>query len=728
MFAVDRARLRDEASQFAERDWRDGTLPLVSAYGDPNNREAKGPMRATPHLARCPHASELLTSLGTPIGRTRFVRAADDDASYYGRTHITTRIDLDDVQLLIDTAAQPPHDGTALTFETVNLPVVMHPSEVEALAPQSQFARDWRALWSLHGDAPSGWRAFAALRDAASEFPYPEALLNPELAQRRMPRERGRIERPVFVVAPEGSGAESLLAMLAQAPNVFTAPRDVIDGERLTAAHATAAIGFEVEQRLYRLLRDRNGNAATGRVRVLDASPQHALRVPFLQAVFPDALFVYLYRDPKACGGEPETWARTTNVLLDDLESLPPERWMVVSYDRLADEVARICEFVGFPVVPAFTPATAGAAAFELDESTRATADRAKELFARPPAKRVRVDAAASFRSVHTSSFAEILHSLGVALIVTTYQSGRVILVRASDGKTLNTHLRHFDLPMGVAVGPHNIALGTRTQVLDFRNHPAAAAQMKPRPDACFVPRNAHVTGDIRIHEIGFAHGELWVVNTRFSALCTLDRDRSFIPRWKPPFITELAAEDRCHLNGMCIIDDAVRYVTALGETNTNHGWREHKARGGILMDVATGEILLRGLSMPHSPRFSSGQHWLLESGKGTLATHDLHTLTTVAELPGFTRGLAFAGPFAFVGLSQVRESNIFGGIPLVERVRERQCGIWIVDTRTGQTVALLRFDGIVQEIFDVQVLPARYPELLEVTDPLVSGVYDVQR
>lgn len=218
------------------------------------------------------------------------------------------------------------------------------------------------------------------------------------------------------------------------------------------------------------------------------------------------------------------------------------------------------------------------------------------------------------------------------------------------------------------------------------------------------------------------------MVNTRFSALCTLDRDRSFVPRWHPPFISELAAEDRCHLNGMCIVDDAVRYVTALGETNTNNGWRGNKARGGILIDVAGGDVLLRGLSMPHSPRVYAGQTWLLESGKGTLATTDLRTVTTVAGLPGFTRGLAFAGPFAFVGLSQVRESNIFGGIPLVERVQERQCGVWVVDIRTGQTVALLRFDGIVQEIFDVQVLPARYPELLEPADPLVSGVYDVRR
>ena len=66
---------------------------------------------------------------------------------------------------------------------------------------------------------------------------------------------------------------------------------------------------------------------------------------------------------------------------------------------------------------------------------------------------------------------------------------------------------------------------------------------------------------------------------------------------------------------------------------------------------------------MPHSPRWHDGRLWLLESGHGALSVADLDTGTweTVAELPGFTRGLVFAGPLAFVGLSQIRESSTFG-------------------------------------------------------------------
>ncbi|MGZ7032284.1 MAG: TIGR03032 family protein, partial [Thermoanaerobaculia bacterium] len=208
-----------------------------------------------------------------------------------------------------------------------------------------------------------------------------------------------------------------------------------------------------------------------------------------------------------------------------------------------------------------------------------------------------------------------------------------------------------------------------------------------------------------------------------------LDRNYSFVPRWRPKFVSHLAPEDRCHLNGMAIIDDKVRYVTALAETNTPQGWREKKAKSGILIDVDSDEVVARGMSMPHSPRHYAGRFWILESGKGTIAALDLGNgkLETIAELPGFTRGLAFAGPFAFVGLSQVRESNVFGGIQLVERVKERLCGIWAIDLRTGAIAGFVRFEGTVQEIFDVQVLHGlRYPELLEAGSPLVATSYVV--
>jgi uncharacterized protein (TIGR03032 family) len=334
------------------------------------------------------------------------------------------------------------------------------------------------------------------------------------------------------------------------------------------------------------------------------------------------------------------------------------------------------------------------------------------------------------FTSSYTSNFPHLLRELGISLLVSTYQAGKLIVVRA-DGDELNTHFRSFASPMGVAYQPETgrLAIGARHEVWEFRNHESVAPKLSATQphDAAFLPRRSHFSGDIRIHEIGWIGPELWAVNTRFSCLCTFDGEHSFVPRWRPPFISGLAPEDRCHLNGMCIVDGAPKYVTCLGTADTAHGWRAHKADGGCLLDVESGEFLLRGLSMPHSPRLYDGRVWLLESGHGSVSVADLAkgTTTEIIRVPGFTRGIDFCRQFAFVGLSQVRETAIFSGIPLVEQVNERTCGVWVIDLRSGETVAWLRFEVTVQEIFSVQVLPGiRFPDLINEPGPTLDSSF----
>lgn len=749
-----------------------------------------------------------------------------------------------------------PAREAVVRYESRNQPVVMSPGEQQALlalyrdslAAEEQaelaqsigrFTRAWQRLWSEHGEAAPGWPEYATLRDSfdreLSTFTGTAALtngidaadalramlvhpaLNPELAE-AVPRPRdlrpsARIERPVFIVSTPRAGSTMLFEALAQSPGVFTIggeSHQVIEGiaelapaargfasNRLTADDATPDVVRQLEQRFHAALRDRDGRQAEGAVRMLEKTPKNALRIPFLRAAFPDAFFIYLYRDPRATissmldawrsgrlvtypdlpgwSGPPWSmllipewqslagrslaeivatqWATATRMLLDDLEQLPADRWCVAAYDRLVEEpqreIERLCGFVGIPwdrpvdgPLPlsgsTLTPPGPEKLARNRDELAvaeplvRDVAERARDVFARPPAVRARTSKPAddgAFSSVFTPAFAEILHSARASLIITTYQSGRVVLVRAAGAKSLNTHLRTFESPMGVAAARTRLAIGTRTDIRFFSDNPDLASKIDPpgKHDACFVPRGVHVTGDIRIHEIGFAGGELWAVNTRFSTLCTIDEEHSFVPRWRPPFVTHLAAEDRCHLNGMAIAGDRVRYVTALGATNSDNGWRDGKTTGGIIIDVESGATVVSGLCMPHSPRWYDGKLWFLDSGRGTLSVADPDTggHEAIVQLPGFTRGLAFAGPFAFIGLSQVRESNIFGGLPLLERVAKRECGVWIVDLRTRNVVAFLRFEGSVQEIFDVQVLHGvRYPELLEMSSPLVATTY----
>jgi uncharacterized protein (TIGR03032 family) len=326
-----------------------------------------------------------------------------------------------------------------------------------------------------------------------------------------------------------------------------------------------------------------------------------------------------------------------------------------------------------------------------------------------------------------------LLTELGVSLLVSTYQAGKVVAVGVGQGE-LALSYHNFERAMGLAVKTDCIAVGARAQVWFLRSDPDLAARVEPvgRHDACFLTRSSHFTGGIQAHELawgtprprplspdGQCEEELWLVNTAFGCLCTLDGRHSFVPRWRPPFLSALAAEDRCHLNGLAMAEGAPKYVTALAETDTPQGWRADKVHSGCLIDVASGQTVARGFAMPHSPRVHRGQVWLLHSGAGRLVLVDPQSgkVETVTELPGYTRGLALFDRFAFVGLSKIRETATFGGMPVAERRPELKCGVGVVDLATGRLAAHLEFITGVEEIFDVQVVPG-------VRCPALSGPY----
>jgi uncharacterized protein (TIGR03032 family) len=315
------------------------------------------------------------------------------------------------------------------------------------------------------------------------------------------------------------------------------------------------------------------------------------------------------------------------------------------------------------------------------------------------------------FQSSHSLSMAKILRSAKASLVITTYKSGQLILVRAeSDEPKLTTTFKRFHRPMGVAARGSRLSVGTSDSIVNYSHQPGLKSQVDPtnKPDRIYALRSMTHSGDISIHEMDFdADGELWFVNTKFSCLSKQQLNYSFNCEWKPEWITELAAEDRCHLNGLAMVDGQPRYVTTLSQTNTPNGWREHKGSSGTLIDIKTNRVVASNLSMPHSPRWYQNKLWLLESGKGSLVTVDIESgvVETIIELQGFTRGLAFLGPYAFVGLSQVRET-IFKELPLTASEKERNCGVWAIDLRTKEIAGFIKFEGVVQELFDVQILP----------------------
>jgi len=351
-------------------------------------------------------------------------------------------------------------------------------------------------------------------------------------------------------------------------------------------------------------------------------------------------------------------------------------------------------------------------------------------------------------RSVHTNTFAACLRHGAASLAVTTYQAGKLVFLRAEPQEkeyVVNTHFRSFSKPMGFAWEHGRFALGTASEIWEFHDIRPVAKKLEPSSagvqcDAAFLPRSCSVTGDIQIHEMAWVprkddaepsrFSELWFVNTRFSCLATRSDIFSFVPKWRPPFITELAPQDRCHLNGIALCNGEVRYVSALGDTDTPAGWRDNKRSGGVLIDFESNEIVTRGLSMPHSPRWHEGKLWILESGNGGVGVVDHRTgrYQEICRLPGFTRGLDFAGQYAFVGLSQVRESAVFSGIAIAEVPQdERCCGIWAIDTRTGRVVGWVKFTDSVQEIFAVQVLDGlRWPDVLNEDPKRIAETYEL--
>lgn len=321
----------------------------------------------------------------------------------------------------------------------------------------------------------------------------------------------------------------------------------------------------------------------------------------------------------------------------------------------------------------------------------------------------------------YSTNLPAVLDRLGASLVVSTYQAGKVFTVGAHDGR-LQIRFHNFEQAMGIARTPTGLAIGTKRQVWTLPAAPAdLAARVKPERthDVAFLARQAHFTGPVMGHDLAWCGGSLWIVNTLFNCLCTLEPGASFVPRWQPPFISAIAAGDRCHLNGLAADDAGPRFVTVLGETDTEDGWRTVKRSGGCLIDVATGHVLLRGLSMPHSPRLAGGHLWFLNSGHGRLDRYDpvARAAMPVVTLPGYTRGLDLFGGLAFVGLSRVRQTAVFGDLPLDDRRDTLRCGVAVVDCGSGTVLATLFFKSGVEEIFDVRVLPGY-------RNPVISGPY----
>ena len=320
------------------------------------------------------------------------------------------------------------------------------------------------------------------------------------------------------------------------------------------------------------------------------------------------------------------------------------------------------------------------------------------------------------FHYTHSPTLPKLLWGLGCTLVFSTYQAGKVIFIRAASPEKIEQHSLDFPRPMGLAVSDQRIAVATRDEVVVLTNtsveEPTEILRVGSDPligvtEDTYVPEKTYFSGEVDTHDLAWGKDGLWAINTLLSSMALVDDDSGFESKWRPPFVSDIAPEDRCHLNSMAMVDGQPEYVTAFGEVDTFEGWRENKTSGGIVMDVPSGEIVLEGLPMPHSPRVYDGKLYLLLSGTGELvcAEPEAGRYEVVAQLPGFVRGMARCGDYLFVGLSKLRKSSsTFAALPISDQALFS--GIVVVSLSEGCIVEHLKYETGCEEIYDLQVLP----------------------
>ena len=316
-----------------------------------------------------------------------------------------------------------------------------------------------------------------------------------------------------------------------------------------------------------------------------------------------------------------------------------------------------------------------------------------------------------AFELITSRQFPQWLAEQQLSLSFTTYQAGKLFLIGLREPGRLSVFERTFNRCLGLWGSGQTLWMSSLYQLWRFENV-FEPGQTHEGYDRLYVPQMSYITGDLDIHDLAVEDsGRLVFVNTLFGCLATPSDTHSFIPLWKPPFLSKYAAEDRCHLNGLALENGKAKYVTAVSQSDVADGWRDRRHDGGCVVDVTTNEVIATGLSMPHSPRVYRDKLWLLNSGTGHFGFIDRTTgkFEEVAFCPGYLRGLSFHGDFAVVGLSKQRENRTFSGLALDDNLTkaeaEPRCGIHVIDLRSGDIVHWLRIDGFVTELYDVVTL-----------------------
>jgi uncharacterized protein (TIGR03032 family) len=318
------------------------------------------------------------------------------------------------------------------------------------------------------------------------------------------------------------------------------------------------------------------------------------------------------------------------------------------------------------------------------------------------------------------------------SIIISSYKSGSTVTLSAmkiGDATHVGAYLNTFNRVTGLYYREGQLWIGAANQIIKLVDI-GKLKQGEDEFDTCFMPRQSFYTTDLDIHDIVVnSRDEVFFVSSQLNCVVRPSNSRQcFDVFWRPPWISQLVGEDRCHLNGLCLRDDAPRYVTAVSTSNVMGGWRENRQSGGVVYDLVEDRIVCQGLSMPHSPRWHNGRLWLLESGTGFFGYVDESgQFQRKTFIPGFIRGLAFyRDQYAVVCSSVDRHESLFVGLKLgdvlVENNVKAKCGVFIVSLDSFSVVHSYIFNRGPVELYDVVLVPnAKRTRMIDLFDPLMS-------
>lgn len=316
----------------------------------------------------------------------------------------------------------------------------------------------------------------------------------------------------------------------------------------------------------------------------------------------------------------------------------------------------------------------------------------------------------APFSCTYTPNLPELLTRLDCSIAISTFQAGKVVLISPENEESVVQLVRDFNKPMGMAFKEDWMAIATENEVILLRDSPDLAKTFPHAPqvyDHFYFPRATYYTGSVDIHDLHFGqNGELWAINTSFSALCTVGNDYSFSINWKPHFISALGVGDRCHLNGLAMKDGNPAYVSALGNGDHPQSWRENITKGGVIVDIASNETVIAGLAMPHTPRVYDGKLYCLLSAAQQLICVDVDagTYEVVAQIPGFVRGMDRIGDYLFIATSKLRKNSSTFRHLEIANVADK-ASIILLHLPTASIVSRLEYQMSVDEIYDIQII-----------------------